>query len=212
MRNNQGKLDEIERFVEPIGIRLFGPGGGDFRLLRDFIPTGANRSLVIDAARTLPGRDVAVDFASVEADLFRHLAAPPAQSGEHAAGADGVINFLPYRDLLARPDLLFDGIEGEHHPALRELVSTEPRLVAAALARTHAHAWLELVGLPDLASEFDPLALDPEVARTRRGLAAIFRALPDAGRERLVRYLSRVHCLLSIEYRDQIRRLVAAVS
>ena len=73
MRNNQAKLDELEYFLEGIGVLLFGPEAEDFRKLRTYVPEGANLSLLIDAAKGTDGRDIAYDFQFVHGDLARRL-------------------------------------------------------------------------------------------------------------------------------------------
>ena len=213
MRSNQAKIDELEYFVEGIARSLFGPEAEDYRRLRDFVPTTPNLSLLIDAARARPPKDIAEDFRFVWNELEKHCGEAPADDYPEFNVEMGLFNVMPYLDLLARPSVMLDKIERRHHAEVLALGASSPRRLMGLVARINAYAWFELVGLPDLASEFAPASerrplLEPDESRTVRGLETIY-GLAQGVDEGLRAYLGKCHYLLHLGYRQDITQLLS---
>jgi hypothetical protein len=213
LHTNQPKIDELEYFIEGIARMLFGPEAEDYRKLREYVPSSANLSLLIDAARDMGReRDVAEDFGFIFAQLDRNLGERRDDDEPTFNAEVGLFDFEAYLALRDRPASLLEQLEDKQHDALRKLLSDQPEALRALTAAANAYAWFELVGLPDISKEFEPQAnRQPQLAddevRTARGLEQMEASL-GLTHEHMPAALARCHYLLHQEYRRQLEALL----
>ena len=211
MRSNQYKIDELEFFIEGIARMLFGPEAEDYRKLQEYVPTTANVSLLIDKGRALGGKDVAEDFQFIYSELEKHHGDDPAGDYPEFNPQVGLLRYDAYMALATSPETVLGKIEHQHREQVKSLHEQSPQLVKGALASINAYAWFGLLGLPDIASEFDPAAkraaLSPDEQLTVRALERIQTQLA-LDQQGVRAYLAKCHYLLHLEYRQQLAKLL----